>query len=643
MNPFNQATPFMVQIRRFLFIIFLFPAFALPQSERWQQRVEYQMDIDFDVVNHQFSGTQKLLYFNESPDTLKRAYFHLYFNAFQPGSMMDVRSRTIADPSPKIGSRILALSDKEIGYHKITRLKQNGKDVIYDVVGTILEITLTEPILPRTQSVFEMTFDSQVPVQIRRSGRDNKEGIAYSMSQWYPKIAEYDQDGWNANPYIGREFHGVWGSFDVKLSIDSSYVVAGTGNLLNPQQIGHGYQAKGQQVRRPANKKLTWHFKADYVHDFVWAADQDYQHDIVPVNEGPELHFFYQKDGYENTWKQMQPFAVRCFQIMNKNFGKYPFPKYSIIQGGDGGMEYPWATLVTGHRSLNSLIGVVVHESIHSWYQGVLANNESLYYWMDEGFTSFAEDLVMNSFRDEPRINPVAGGYIGYRRLVESGTEEPSSTHADHFRLNRAYGTSAYSKGSVFLQQLSYVMGQAAFMKGMRRYFNTWKFKHPTPTDFKHVMEVSSGMELDWYLEYWIYTTKTIDYAIDFDKRQGANGPAKLTIKREGDMPMPIDVLVSYADGSQEYYYIPLVMMRKNKEEFPFSNAKRRVLPDWPWVEDSYSFSLSKSVDEVVKIEIDPTYRLADIEMDDNVYPKPKKAARKLLARYGAFPLKDKP
>ena len=193
-----------------------------------------------DVKTHRFDGSQKLIYTNNSPDTLNKVYYHLYFNAFQPGSMMDIRSLTIDDPDRRVGDRISKLTDDEIGFQRITSLKQNGKDLNYHTEGTILEVTLNEPILPGKKATFDMEFNAQVPLQVRRSGRDNAEGISYSMSQWYPKMVEYDYLGWHANPYIGREFHGVWGDFDVKITIDPAYTIGGTGYLQNANDIGHG-------------------------------------------------------------------------------------------------------------------------------------------------------------------------------------------------------------------------------------------------------------------------------------------------------------------------------------------------------------------------------------------------------------------
>ncbi len=167
------------------------------------------MEVRLDVKTHKVAGTQKLTYYNNSKDTLRRVYYHLYFNAFQPGSMMDVRSRNIPDPDRRVGDRISKLKADEIGYQHVQSLKQDGKDLTYKIDGTILEVTLAKPILPGTKTVFDMKYESQVPLQVRRSGRNNKEGIAYSMTQWYPKMAEYDHQGWHAYPYVAREFHGV--------------------------------------------------------------------------------------------------------------------------------------------------------------------------------------------------------------------------------------------------------------------------------------------------------------------------------------------------------------------------------------------------------------------------------------------------
>lgn len=583
----------------------------LSQHQYWQQHVDYYMEIEMDVDSHQYSGKQTLHYTNNSPDTLHRVFYHLYFNAFQPGSMMDVRSRTIADPDSRVMDRISKLTPEEIGFLKVNSLKQDGQDLTYRTVGTILEVDLQQPILPGTSTRFDMQFLGQVPLQIRRSGRDNAEGVSYSMSQWYPKISEYDYRGWHPTPYVGREFHGVWGDFEIKLTIDKEYTVAATGYLQNPDEVGHGYSDNHQKAKKG---NLTWHFKAPDVHDFMWAADPEYKHVTSEMPDGPVLHFFYIPGSATDHWEQLPGYTSRAITYLNENYGKYPYQQFSVVQGGDGGMEYPMSTLITGHRSLRSLVGVTVHELIHSWYQSVLANNESLYSWMDEGFTSYvAEEVVDYLFDQETLPHPQISHFEAYINLVRSGNEEPLSTHADHFNLNRAYSVSAYSKGSVFLRQLNYIVGAESFRKGMLRYFNEWKFKHPEPNDLKRIMEKESGILLSWYFDYWVNSTKFIDYRIASVKAKGDD--TEIILERLGGMIMPVDLQVSYKSGASESYNIPLSLMHGHK---PLGEAT--LSEPWAWAYPTYTLTLEKPIDEISSVQIDPERQMADINITNNVY-----------------------
>ncbi|MDP5125950.1 MAG: M1 family metallopeptidase [Algoriphagus sp.] len=585
------------------------------QNGRFQQAVAYQMEVAMDVSTNRYQGTQVLAYTNNSPDTLTRVFYHLYYNAFQPGSMMDVRSRTIADPDQRVKDRIAKLAPEEIGYLHPTRLTMNGGPVSFKEVGTVLEVDLTEPILPNSSVKFEMSFEGQVPLQVRRSGRDSEEGVRYSMSQWYPKMANYDEQGWHANPYVGREFYGIWGNFDVKITIDKSYTLGGTGYLQNPNQIGHGYQDEGVKVPEPKGNTLTWHFVAPQVHDFMWAADNKYQHDKVQMANGITVHHFY-IPGEKTTenWEKLKEFTPKAIDYLSKQFGQYPYKQFSVVQGGDGGMEYAMSTLITGERSLPSLVGVMVHELAHSWFHGVLASNESLYPWMDEGFTSYASNLAMASIF-QANASPHRGSYGGYYRLVKSGLEEPMSTHSDHYQTNSAYGAAAYSKGAVFLAQLGYVIGEEARDRGMYRYWNTWKFKHPNVNDLIRAMEKESGLELDWYKEYFVYSTKTIDYGVK-EVNASVDGTS-ITLERIGAMPMPIDLVITYKDGTKELVYLPLEILRGAKMEEP--NAPKLVLTqDWPWVYPTLTISLKRELDTIKSIEIDPSKRMADIQVENN-------------------------
>ena len=592
---------------------------AIAQPERWQQRAKYEMDIDMNVKKHQFKGKQKLTYFNNSPDDLTKVFYHLYFNAFQPGSMMDVRSQSLPDPDPRVRDRIGKLEKDEIGYQEVKSLKMNGQACTFQMQGTILEVTLPSAIKANGTAVFEMEFEAQVPLQIRRSGRDNKEGIEFSMAQWYPKMCEYDYQGWHANPYVGREFYGIWGDYDVTIKMDKDYIIAATGVLQNPQEIGYGYEAEGQEVKK-SNKKLTWNFKAENVHDFVWAADPDYTHTKIQVPDGPLLHFFYQP-GEKTTevWEALPEYAVKLFQYANANFGKYPYSDYSVIQGGDGGMEYPMATLITGERKLNSLVGVTVHEVMHSWYQMVLGSNEALYYWMDEGFTSYASSRIMGDIFEKNPEGIHAGAYSGYFYIAKSGIEEPLTTHADHFKTNTAYGIAAYSKGEVFLNQLEYIVGKPVFDKALLAYYDTWKFKHPNSNDVIRVFEKESGLELDWYKEYFVFTTKQIDYAVKaVEENKKKSKKTDITLERVGDMPMPMDIIVEYTDGSKELFYIPMVIMRGNK--VAENEMTRNDLADWAWTNSTYTFTIDKKLENVKSVTIDPSKRMADVNEANNIW-----------------------
>lgn len=583
----------------------------------WQQKVDYKMDVQMDVKNFQYKGKQELKYTNNSPDTLKKVYYHLYFNAFQPGSEMDVRSRTIADPDSRVGDRISKLSAAEIGYIKPSLFTQDGQTADYTIKGTVMQVMLNKPILPGQSTVFNMEWDAQIPLQVRRSGRTNAEDVALTMTQWYPKLAEYDFEGWHADPYIAREFYGVWGDFDVTITIDAAYTIGGTGYLQNPAAVGHGYTSPGQKWMPPVNGKYTWHFLAPDVHDFAWAADDEYIHDTYPGPNGVTLHFFYKNNPeIAENWKKLQPKTAELMRFYNEHIGPYPYEQYSVIQGGDGGMEYAMCTMITGNRKLGSLIGVTAHELAHSWFQFLLATNESKHPWIDEGFTSFISDEAMNFVMDENRANPHESSYRSYYFMANSGAEQPLTTHADRYATNRAYGVNAYSKGSVFLTQLGYIIGPENLSKTLKRYYDKFKFKHPTSNDFIRTAEKVSGFELDWYLTDWTRTTNTIDYGIKALEVAGEN--TKVTLERIGLMPMPIDLYVTYEDGSKELFYIPLRMMWNEKPN-PFSELKRTVLSDWPWAFPTYTFEI-KNGKKVKNMMIDATQRMADINQSNNSY-----------------------
>ena len=615
-------------------LVFGFTNCFSQNSSYWQQHVDYKMEVSMDVKTYQYMGKQELNYTNNSPDTIKKVYYHLFNNAFQPGSEMDMRLQSIKDPDGRMvnkikvddkevkESRISKLKPDEIGFLHVSNFKQDGISTTIKEIETILEVTLNKPILPGKSTTFTLDFEGQVPVQIRRSGRNNKEGVAFSMSQWYPKIAEFDFEGWHADAYISREFHGVWGNFDVSITIDKKYILGGSGYLQNGNEIGYNYQDNGIEVKIPKKqKKLTWHFVAPNVHDFTWAADKDYIHDVVQTNFGTTLHFLYKNNQkiIEN-WKKAQPRTVELMEYYNKIVGKYPYKQYSVIQGGDGGMEYAMCTLILGEGTFEGLVGVIAHEMGHSWFQHILASNESKHPWMDEGFTSYIEDRAINEFADKKVENPFESSYKAYYKLVESGKEQPLSTFGDRYDENRSYSVASYSKGELFLTQLEYLIGKENLMKTLKKYFNDFKFKHPTPNDIKRTAERISGANLDWYLTDWTETLNTIDYGIK-NVESATDGVKKtgISIERIGRTPMPIDLLIEYTDGTKETFYIPLRMMSFEKEN-PTQDVKRTILKDWAWGNPNYTFDVQKPLVSIKKITIDSSGLMADVKSENNIY-----------------------
>ena len=595
---------------KFLFFALVF-TLSINGQNSWQQNANYKIYIDVDVKKNTFKGSQEVLYTNNSPDTLNKVFFHLYFNAFRPESDMAERLNNGDDNNRRFDVNIKDLEPHEYGQLNVNNLKQDGLNIDSFVSDTILEVTLTNPIFPGESSLFTMNFNGQIPITIRRAGRDSPMGVKYSMAQWYPKISEYDYEGWNTAPYTGREFHGVWGDFDVTIKIDKDFIVAASGYIqeTDPNNNKLGYLS---------GKKRVWNFKAPKVHDFTWAADSEYIHDIYPGPNGVKLNFYYKNDPkIIANWKTLQPVTAELMDFFNNYIGEYPYKQYSVVQGGDGGMEYSMLTLLNYGEELIPLISVTSHELAHAWFQGVLATNEMNHAWMDEGSASYfgelAESHVFNIdfhpiFTERP--------YQDYISLATSGQEMPLATNANRFKFNRAYEDAAYDKGFVFLSQLNYIIGEKAFEKTIKNYFDKYKFTHPLPNDLRRVAEQSSGILLNWYLTDWTQTTNQIDYAIK--NVESRKKKSVITLERIGLMPMPLEILVRYKDGNEEFYYIPISLMRGEKSKPEYAD-KWIQLEDWSWAYKKYEFEIKSKMESIKSIDINPTGLLADVNTSNNI------------------------
>ena len=591
--------------------------------ENWQQEVHYDMDITLHANEHQYTGQQTLRYTNNSPDTLHTVYYHLYFNAFHPHSMMAERNRHVPDPDGRIVPRIFNLDEDERGWHRIRSITQDGTPVDSKIRDTVMEVPLAEPIPPGATSTFRMHWRAQIPLQTRRSGRDSRGGgIDFSMTQWYPKMAEYDERGWHADPYVMREFYAPYGTFDVRITAPAEYTLGGSGVLQNPEAVGHGYDLEGSGTWRPSDgapaaDSLTWHFLAADVHDFAWAADPDYIHDKVEA-DGVTHHILYKPD-VASSWERLKDDMPRLTRFFNAQYGTYPYPQMTVAQGGDGGMEYPMITLVAGYDNPEfeekdgplSILGTTIHEFAHMWYYAALGTNESDYAWMDEGFTSYA---TSEGFAH------LTGGTASHSpqsiaQLQRLGLFEPFSTPADWFQTNTAYGVASYSGGEMLVAMLGYVIGDAQRDAWLKRYLRERKFQHPDPFDIELFAEQVSGMKLDWYFWQFTETTRQLDDAIDeVEQTATADGvEVTLELERKGTAVMPHDVELTLADGSTQMVHVPLLITHGHKPV-----PEDWIVTDpWPWVYPEKEFTVTVPA-RVTAATLDPEGRTPDVNRLNN-------------------------
>lgn len=568
----------------------------------FQQQTDYNIKVFLDTEKRSLDGQMRLIFYNNSADTLDKIYFHLYWNAFQYNSPMAYRAQYV-DTKNKSMLKIKDLSEKDQGSMKINQIQVNSKFAKVVVYGSIAEVSLAQPILPRSKNYIDLNFYAKIPPLLRRAGYSlDSEKTEFSIAQWYPKLVQYDDAGWHPIFYVAREFYGIFGDFHLSINSPKSYIVAAGASLDSVSNSSD-------------TSRKIWHFSTHNTHDIMWAADKDFHYfsDTIP-NYGIRLNFYYKtKDSTQiRSWINLHEKILHSYPLMDSLFGNYPYPEYTFIQGGDGGMEYQMGTLI---RDAN--YSTAVHEWFHSWFQGILANNEARYAWLDEGFTSYATSrIVAQLYPDEQqkksRLANISYYNYYYKFLKQKNNhEEPMVTLADFYEKDQAYTIGSYIKGSIFLSQLGYIVGDNLRDKIIKTYKTKYQFQHPDPDDFIALAEKISGIQLKWYLNFWINTTKTINYNIKHKKN-------KIIITRKGQIPMPIDLVVYYDNGEKEIHYIPLDLMLGKKVENEYPGSYTIIHDDWIWTNPKYEFELKTNGRKVKKIVIDPSLRLADIDRKDN-------------------------
>jgi hypothetical protein len=540
----------------------------------WQQRVDYRIDATLDVQRNELRGRETIHYVNNSPDTLNYLWLHVEQNICAPGSI----ASKLNQPPLVFQESAFDFSCKGFrGGLALQPVTSAGKTLRTMVDGTIMRVDLASPLAPKSTVDLEIGWSFLVPPY--GAGRMGTDGPLYQMAQWYPRLAVYDDvRGWNHEPYIGAgEFYLEYGHFDVTLNVPANYIVAATGRLLNPEQVLTATQRErlaralrsdtpiavitagevGQPSSRPTTTgTLTWRFSADNVRDFAFGAAPNWRWDASGY-DGILINTLYRSSA--PLWTESNRMGRAAIKHFSEQWFRYPYPHATTVEGPIEGMEYPMLTFVPKGTSREDLHWVLSHEFGHEWFPMVVGSNERLYPWMDEGFNTFidiegAEQYFAGTtYADTVRLTPLHLHPAHSR----PGDEQPLISRPIEVR-DLFWG--GYRKPALMLQLLRFeVLGRERFDAALREYTRVWAFKHPTPADFFRMMRDASGVELDWFWRGWIYTTARLDQAVDAITA-GDNNTWSVRLSNRGQMVMPAELRLTFADGTSETVKLPVDM-----------------------------------------------------------------------------------
>ncbi len=604
----------------------------------WQQDVHYKIKAIINDSTDIITGDYELKYWNNSPDTLHYLYFHLYQNAFQPHSHM-----TSLYENNHIDIKYGKYEKQGLGT-TVENISIKGESVTTELDNTILKVFLNEPLLPHSKLTVKLDFKTYYDIGTlrRRMKTFNKFGFKhYDGVHWYPSICVYDRKfGWTTEQHTDKEFYADFGTFDVALTFPNDYIVDATGILQNrhivlPKALRDTLDISKYKkysgtistpIQRDDSKPKTWIFHAENVHNFAFTADPTYRIGELKWN-GVKIITLAQEPNAKH-WQESGKFARDVIKTYSNDFGMYIWPKIIIADAQDG-MEYPMLTLDGGKYPRHQ--GLLAHEIGHMWFYGMLGSNETYRAFLDEGFTQFLTIWSMDTLTGKsnnykrfsnytnrnkyPYQNRYHYLYYPYIKTVRHGYDMPLNTHSGDFngatRHGGGYGL-VYYKAGVMLYNLRYVLGDELFQNAMKYYVNKFKIAHPYPEDFRQSIIEYTKVDLNWFFDQWLETTKTIDYRIDKVKKK--DGKYTIIFERKGEMQMPLDFTITLKSGKQVKYHIPNTWFVKD--------TKDSVLTRWyGWGNMHKTYEATIQMDEKIKqIEIDPDHYIADIDLTNNVW-----------------------
>ena len=627
----------------------------LPHIGYWQQDVHYVINANIDEKTNIIDGSMSLTYYNNSPDKLDFVFFHLYQNAFQPNSHLHELHKQ------NNSQQYWGKYEKQKLGTSIQKIEANNNILKTELDNTIMKVFLTQPIQSGDSIKFEIDFKTYFDTGStrRRMKTFYSEGLNkhYDGVLWYPRISVYDRKfGWTTDQHFGHEFYGDFGTFDVALTFSSNYIVEATGFLTNRNKMLPDDLRKKLDVTnfkdKPWNekssiiipydslKRKTWIYHAENVHDFAFTADPTYRIGEAEWN-GIKCYSLVQEP-HASKWQNAADYAAKCIQVFSEDIGMYAWNKIIVADARDG-MEYPMITLDSGQDP--TYRGLLAHEIAHMWFYGQVGSNETYRAALDEGFTEFLETWALNKIDGEylksPQQEPGEklsfsdkyynkfkkpikvidnGVYYAYIKDATKYSDAQLNTHSDDFGSSLGFGGGyrhVYYKTAAMLYNLQYVLGEELFLNSMKNYFATWKMAHPYFNDFRTSIINHSKVDLNWFFDQWLETTKTIDYKIEEVKKTDKENEYKLTFARKGEMQMPIDFTVISKDNTKYNYHVPNTWFIKKTDA--------TVLPKWyGWgkIYPTYETTLNipSGISDVI---IDPSNRLADKYMLNNSYKAP--------------------
>jgi aminopeptidase N len=643
-----------------------------PYDGYWQQDVAYTIKASLDDKTDIVDGWEELTYYNNSPDTLSFLYFHLYQNAFIKGGYLE-QLNLANNFKQKFGKYEAAGKGTEIESITVTN---GGYKVTPNIDYSIMRVDLQQPVLPNQSVTLEIKFKTYFDEggnQRRRmkTFKDKWGNKQYDGVHWYPRICVYDRKfGWETDQHLGKEFYGDFGSYDVEFTFPNNYIMDATGELQNRDEVlpadlrakldvsnfkDKPWEEKPSEIIVPNGTTKTWKFKSINTHDFAWVADPTFRigEAGVTLKNGDKVSCVsLSQEPHSGKWQDAALFTAKVISVYSNDIGNYAYPKMIVADARDG-MEYPMLTLDNGMSP--SYYGLLAHEVGHNWFFGMVGNNETYRASLDEGFTQFLTNWSMTSILGEVKPtkknpNPTSRldgtAYWGYIRDAMKEQDAPLNTHSDDFGGALGHGGGyghVYYKTATMLYNLQYVLGDSLFLGAMQYYFNQWKMAHPYFEDFRNSITAYTHVDLTWFFDQWMETTKRIDYSIWVPQKvkqadtmvfhaRNLNGPDdeymkritqtpnqdyyKIRFNRVGEMQMPIDFSVIMKDSQVYKYIIPNTYFVKSHD----SNTQvLQVWRGWGALNPTYTATIAVPKNSSIKnVMIDPTYRLADINQLDN-------------------------